>query len=73
MERQEVLQVLGEKALEVLGTADLAQADSLAVVELVMDAEDLFSVELPEQEVAAASSLEDLADVVLRHLGGSPV
>jgi acyl carrier protein len=72
MEREEVQQVLREKALEVLGTEDLAGADSLAVVELVMDLEDAFGVELPEQEVVSAATLADLADVVLARLGGSP-
>lgn len=72
MEREEVQQVLREKALEVLGTEDLAGADSLAVVELVMDLEDAFGVELPEQQVVSAATLADLADVVLARLGGSP-
>jgi acyl carrier protein len=67
VERSEVLQVLREKAREVLGSEveDLAAADSLAVVELVMDVEDAFGVELSEAEVGAAGTLADLADLVL--------
>ncbi|MCW2499794.1 MAG: hypothetical protein JWN87_1470 [Frankiales bacterium] len=62
-----MLQVLREKAREVLGSEveDLAAADSLAVVELVMDVEDAFGVELSEAEVGAAGTLADLADLVL--------
>jgi len=77
MERSEVLQQVRAKAVEVLAVEDLAAADSLVVVELVMDLEDEFGIELPEAEVAQAVTLEDLADLVHAKaselgLGGSP-
>jgi len=77
MERSEVLQQVRAKAVEVLAVEDLAAADSLAVVELVMDLEDAFGIELSEAEVAKVVTLEDLADLVHAKasegsLGGSP-
>jgi acyl carrier protein len=65
MERSEVLDQLRERAQDVLGTQELGGADSLAVVELAMDVEDAFGIELTEAEVSGAGSLEDLADLVL--------
>ncbi|MCW2600873.1 MAG: Phosphopantetheine attachment site [Frankiales bacterium] len=68
-----MLAVLREKASAVLGVEDLAEdesftgrgVDSLAVVELVMDLEDAFGIELGEEEVAAAATVGALADVVV--------
>lgn len=62
---------------ELLAVEDLEGADSLVVVELVMDIEDAVGVELTETDVLGVSSLDGLADLVLtklaeRHLGGSP-
>jgi acyl carrier protein len=72
VERSEVLQVLQEKAAVVLGVDDLAESDSfegrgvdsLAVVELVMDLEDAYGVELAEHEVAGAATVGDLVDLI---------
>ena len=71
MERGEVLRVLREKAAVVLGvediaeTAPLAQFDSLALVELVMDLEDALGIELPEQDVASAGTVGALVDLAV--------
>jgi acyl carrier protein len=72
MGRDEVLVVLQEKASEVLGLSELAESDtfsgrridSLAVVELVMDLEDAFGIELSEQDVLGAADIGALVDVV---------
>jgi acyl carrier protein len=73
MGRDEVLAVLREKAAEVLGVEELAETDtfsgpgvdSLAVVELVMDLEDAFGIELSEQDVLGAADVGALVDVVV--------
>jgi len=73
MERDEVLAVLREKVSEVMGLHDLGEdesftgrgVDSLAVVELVMDLEDAFGIELTEDEVVGAPTVGALVDVVL--------
>jgi acyl carrier protein len=73
VERAEVLQVLVEKAAELLEAPDLTETDSfsgrgvdsLAVVEWVMDVEDALGVELTEAEVLAVPDLGALADVIL--------
>ena len=73
VDRAEVLQVLREKAAELLDAPDLTEddsfvgrgVDSLAVVEWVMDVEDALGVELAEAEVLAVPSLGALADVIL--------
>ena len=73
MERAQVLEVLVAKAAELLDAPDLGEgdsflgrgADSLAVVEWVMDVEDATGVELSEAEVLAVPSLGALADVIV--------
>jgi acyl carrier protein len=73
MEREQVLTVLREKASELMGVDDLAEdqsftgrgVDSLAVVELLMDLEDAFGIELAEDEVAGAATVGALVDVVV--------
>jgi acyl carrier protein len=73
MERDEVLAVLREKAAALMGVDDLAEdasftgqgVDSLAVVELVMDLEDAFGIELAEDEVVGAATVGALVDVVV--------
>lgn len=72
MEREQVLEVLVAKAAEVLDAPALTEddaflgrgADSLAVVEWVLDLEDAFGVEIEEAEVLAAPTLGALADVI---------
>ena len=78
MERAEVVTFLRAKASELLGAEDLAEGDaldgpavdSLAVVELVMEVEDAYGVELAEEEVAAAATVGALADLVLGKVSG---
>lgn len=76
VERAQVLEVLRDKAVEVLDVrpedvqedasfvADLG-VDSLSVVELTMDLEDQLGVELPEDELVDATTVGALVDVVL--------
>ena len=71
-----MLQVLREKSVELLDVspedvqedksfvADL-QVDSLSLVELVMDLEDTFGVELPEDELVDVKTIGALVDVIL--------
>jgi acyl carrier protein len=79
MERSEVLQVLRDKAVERLAVepdqvreeASLAvdlQVDSLSVVELVMDLEDHFGIELCEQQLATATTVGAVVDVTVAQL-----
>lgn len=76
MERAEVLQVLREKAVEMLEVeADQVQedksfvedlqVDSLSLVELTMELEDTFGVELPEEELADVKTIGAFVDVIL--------
>jgi acyl carrier protein len=73
MDRAQVLEVLVAKAAELLDAPELGEADaflglgadSLAVVEWVMDVEDAVGVELSEAEVLAVPSLGALADVIV--------
>lgn len=71
-----MLQVLRDKSVELLDVApddvqedksfvaDL-QVDSLSLVELVMDLEDTFGVELPEDELVDVKTIGALVDVIL--------
>jgi acyl carrier protein len=67
VERDEVLAVLIER----LGPVTEADAfadkgvDSLATVELVLDLEEAFGVELDEADVQGARTVGDLADLVV--------
>ena len=75
MERTEVMQVLREKAVEMLEVsaddvqddksfvADL-QVDSLSLVELTMELEDVFGVELPEEELEDVKTIGAFVDVI---------
>ncbi len=75
MERAEVLQVLRDKAVEMLEVeadqvqedksfvADL-QVDSLSLVELTMDLEDAFGIELPEEELVDVKTIGAFVDVI---------
>jgi acyl carrier protein len=76
MERAEVMQVLRDKAVEMLEVeadqvqedksfvADL-QVDSLSLVELTMDLEDEFGIELPEEELVDVKTIGAFVDVIL--------
>jgi len=76
MERAEVLQVLREKAVEMLEVeadqvqedksfVDDLQVDSLSLVELTMELEDTLGVELPEEELADVTTIGGFVDVIL--------
>ena len=79
MERAELLEVLRDKAVELLEvepeqvteaatfTEDL-HADSLALVELALVLEESLGTELPEQELAAAATVGSYVDVLLATL-----
>lgn len=76
MERAEVLQVLREKAVEMLEVeaeqvqedksfVDDLQVDSLSLVELTMELEDVLGVELPEEELADVTTIGAFVDVIV--------
>ena len=76
MERAELLEVLRDKAVELLEVTpeqvredatfvDDLDADSLALVELALVLEESLGTELPEQELAAAGTVGSYADVLL--------
>ena len=76
MERAEVLQVLRDKAVEMLEVqaedvqedksfVDDLQVDSLSLVEYTMDLEDAFDIELPEEELADVKTIGAFVDVIL--------
>ncbi|HWH29500.1 MAG TPA: acyl carrier protein [Mycobacteriales bacterium] len=75
MERAEVLQVLREKAVAMLEVdAEQVQedksfvhdldVDSLSLVELTMDLEDHFGIELPEEELVDVTTIGAFVDVI---------
>ena len=76
MERAEVLQVLRDKAVEMLEVeADQVQedksfvsdleVDSLSLVEFTMELEDVFGIELPEEELTDVKTIGAFVDVIL--------
>ena len=76
MERAEVLQVLRDKAVEMLEVSaedvqedksfvDDLQVDSLSLVEYTMDLEDAFDIELPEEELVDVKTIGAFVDVIL--------
>ena len=79
MERAEVLQVLRDKAVEMLEVdadqvqedksfvADL-EVDSLSLVEYTMELEDTFGIELPEEELTDVKTIGAFVDVILKKL-----
>ena len=77
MERAEVLQVLRDKAVELLDLSpDSVQedksfvedldVDSLSLVELTMELEDALGVELPEEELTDVPTIGAFVDVLHR-------
>jgi acyl carrier protein len=76
MERAEVLQVLKDKAVEMLEVeadqvqedksfvADL-EVDSLSLVEFTMELEDVFGIELPEEELTDVKTIGAFVDVIV--------
>ncbi len=76
MERAEVMQVLRDKAVEMLEVdADAVQeeksfvddldVDSLSLVEYTMELEDAFGIELAEQELTGITTIGGFVDVIL--------
>ena len=76
MEREQVMQLLRDKAVELLEVAaeDVQEdrsfvadldVDSLSLVELTMELEDVLGIELPEQELADVATIGAFADVLL--------
>ncbi len=76
MERAEVLQVLRDKAVEMLEVeADQVQedksfvedlqVDSLSLVEFTMELEDALGIELPEEELTDVKTIGAFVDVIL--------
>ena len=76
MERAEVLQVLREKAVEMLEVeadqvqedksfVDDLQVDSLSLVEYTMELEDTLGIELPEEELTDVKTIGAFVDVIL--------
>ncbi len=82
MERAEVLQVLRDKAVEMLEVeagqvqedksfvADL-QVDSLSLVEYTMELEDVFGIELPEEELVDVKTIGAFVDVIVAKTGAA--
>jgi acyl carrier protein len=79
MERNEVLEVMRRKAVEMLEVdahavqpdksfvADL-EVDSLSLVEYTMDLEDEFGIELPEEELTDLKTIGAFLDVIVAKL-----
>jgi acyl carrier protein len=76
MERAEVMQVLRDKAVEMLEVdADAVQeeksfvddldVDSLSLVEYTMELEDAFGIELAEQELTGITTIGGFVDIIL--------
>ena len=76
MERAEVMQVLREKAVEMLEVeadqvqedksfVDDLQVDSLSLVEYTMELEDTFGIELPEEELTDVKTIGAFVDVIM--------
>ena len=83
MERADVMQVMRDKAVEVLEVdADAVQedrsfvedlqVDSLSLVEYTMDLEDSLGIELPEEELTGLKTIGQFLDVVMSKLVGAP-
>ena len=79
MERAEVLQVLRDKAVEMLEVAadavqedksfvDDLDVDSLSLVEYTMELEDTLGIELLEEELVEVKTIGAFADVIMSKL-----
>ena len=75
MERSEVMQVMKDKAVEMLEVpaeavqddqsfVDDLEVDSLSLVEYTMELEDVFGVELPEDELTDLKTIGAFADLI---------
>ena len=79
MERAEVLEVMRDKAVEMLEVAaeDVQEdrsfvadldVDSLSLVEYTMDLEDALGIELPEDELTEVATIGAFLDVIMGKL-----
>lgn len=79
MERNEIIDAVNDACVEVLQVdkADLTEttsfaedldADSLALVEVVMVLEERFDLRIPEDDLKGVTTIGAAADVVARHL-----
>ena len=80
MERSEVLDVMRDKAVEMLEVEPAAvqedksfvddlKVDSLSLVEYTMDLEDAFGIELPEDELTDLKTIGAFVDLIMTKLG----
>lgn len=80
MDRDTILEQVRSAVIDVLNiepervTADARfaedlEADSLALVELVMAFEDEFGITVDEDELDAVKTVGDAADMIMRHVG----
>ncbi|MDP9497243.1 MAG: acyl carrier protein [Actinomycetota bacterium] len=76
MERAEVLQVMRDKAVDLLEVdpddvqedrsfVDDLHVDSLSLVEYTMDLEDALGIELPEEELQGLTTIGGFLDVIM--------
>ncbi len=76
MDRAQVLQVMRDKAAELLelDPAEVAEdksfvkdlhVDSLSLVEYTMDLEDALGIELPEEELSGLTTIGGFLDVIM--------
>ena len=76
MERVEVLQILRDKAVEMLEVeaeavqedksfVDDLDVDSLSLVEFTMELEDTFGIELPEEELTDVTTIGAFVDLIV--------
>lgn len=81
MERDEVMQVMRDKAVEMLEVeADAVQedksfvddleVDSLSLVEYTMDLEDALGIELPEEELTGLTTIGAFLDLIMTKVPG---
>jgi len=75
MERSEVMQVMKDKAVEMLEVppeavqddksfVDDLEVDSLSLVEYTMELEDVFGIDLPEDELTDLKTIGAFADLI---------
>lgn len=68
---EEVLKADRSALTETTSFADDLEADSLALVEVVMQLEEEFDLRIPEDELEDVTTIGEAADVVARHLSAA--
>jgi acyl carrier protein len=82
MEREKLLQILQEATASVLGCkpadvtpkthfADDLDADSLALVEIIMAVEDRLDIQVPEEELKDVRTVKSALDLLEKKVGAS--